>query len=196
MSEPVLTVHTADLNALFGSRPFIALPQEEIDRLHASIEVSVTEHELAEQDPSITQLMAFVAIHHNYSWLTCCSSDSPEQEAHARSVGFAGHLHPEGNNGLFLDESLNASAREVIDKCLAVPMGYDIRLAGLLCDGSTRFGRMHCGLVYVARLRQPGVEDLRKGESQIRFCGTEELRQERNRFEAWSRMVIDHLIAL
>ncbi len=62
MKEEVLTVHANELNKIIGTLSFKALPQEEIDRLYASIEVDVTEHSSAGKDTSLLQLTAMRAI--------------------------------------------------------------------------------------------------------------------------------------
>jgi predicted NUDIX family phosphoesterase len=197
MRETILAVRTDALRKLLGSRPFIALPREEIDRLHASIEVFTADNEQADADPAITQLVAFTAVHYNYTWLACCPGSNHDGNAmNAWSAGFIGHIFPEGNNSLFLDESLKTAASRIVDANVAVPAGYDVRLAGLLCDDSTPFGRRHLGLAYVVKLRQPGVDDRRNGEAGIRFYGIGELRQNRDRFDTWSQLLIDHLVAL
>jgi predicted NUDIX family phosphoesterase len=54
---------------------------------------------------------------------------------------------------------------------------------------------MHLGLVYVVKLRQPGMSDWGNGEARTRFHGMGELQQDRDRFEQWSRIIIDHFVA-
>jgi predicted NUDIX family phosphoesterase len=199
MSEIVLAVHTAELRKILGSRPFIALPQEEIDRLHASIEVFTIDHNQTEKDSSITQLVAFTAIHYNYSWLTCSYPGFNHKRglAKACSVGFTGHIRPDDGNGLFLDDSLKAAASRILADNFGIMVGYTVRLAGLLFDDSTGFGRIHLGLVYVVKLRQAGIDgDNRKGDFEISFCGMGELQQNCDRFENWSRILIGNLNAL
>lgn len=79
---------------------------------------------------------------------------------------------------------------------VGIEAGYDLRLSGLLHDNSTLFGKSHLGLVFVARLRQHGLIDKSNGEAAICFSGTGELNQNREQFDPWSRLLLDHLEAL
>ncbi|HEX3018791.1 MAG TPA: hypothetical protein VHP36_00750 [Chitinispirillaceae bacterium] len=198
MSESVLAVNTVELRKLLNLRPFIALPQEEIDRLYAGIEIYSIDHERAETDPSITQLTIFTVVHYNYSWLTFikCMPDITNRSTSIRSAGLTGHVHSVGNNYLFLDDSLKKEVCRIIDDSILTNAGYHTRLAGLLFDNSDQYGRSHLGLVYVARLSRTGVEIKNDGIEKIELYGTGQLQEFRNQFDCWSRIVIDHIVAL
>ena len=77
MSATILAVRTEDLRNVMGGKHFLALPQEEIDRHFASIEVFEVERKAVDIDPALKQLVAFAALHHNYSWLTYRSLATP-----------------------------------------------------------------------------------------------------------------------
>jgi predicted NUDIX family phosphoesterase len=113
----------------------------------------------------------------------------------APSARFFGHIQPEGYNDIFLDESLKNAAAAIVDRHLEIGAGYDLRLSGLLCDDSAESGNLRLGLVFISRLRQPGVIDRSKGEAGICFYGIGDMRQNRERFNTWSRILIDHLDA-
>ncbi len=194
MKESVLTLNTLELKKITGTRTFMALPKEEIDRLYASVEVQKMEHAVADKDFSLTQLVAIVALHYNYSWLAF-TIDSTGKANHGSSLCTECHIPPFGNNNIFLDESLNIAACQLIDDWFIVEAGYDIRLAGLICDDSTKFGKSHLGLVFIARLRQAGVICRDDKNVNIKFHGMGELVQNREQFDSTSRVLIDHLIA-
>jgi predicted NUDIX family phosphoesterase len=197
MTEMVQTVKIIDLVRLIGHRPFVALPREEIDRLYAGVEVITVAHDQAEADPSAAQLVAFAVVHHNYTWLTLPSNglDLAASTTALRSVGVAGHIRPEGNNGLFLDDSLKAEAHRVVKIAGIGAEEYTLRLAGLLFDDSTDVGRRHLCLVYIARLRQAFTNSGADGIKDISLFGTGVLQEIRDRFDSWSRILIDHLVA-
>jgi len=190
MGEMILVVKAAELKSQVGAQRFKALPEEEIERLYACVEVLAMERDLVEHDASYMQLVAFTAIHHNYSWFTY---RSPQRR---RSMGIGGHIKADGEEVLFLDESLNLAALHAADEAVTVRGRCNYRLAGLLCDEPSEVSRAQLGLVYVAQLRQPGVELRDLGITELRFCGMGELQQERDQFDGWSQILIDNLQAM
>ncbi len=191
----VLTIQNETLRSVIGARPFVALPQEEIDRLHGSIEVDVTKQSEAIANPSLLQLVAITVMHYNYSWFSSSGLLSGMMsEDNAASLGLMNYIQPDGYNDIFLDESLKAAAASIVNNSVETEAGYNIRLAGMLYDNSPQFEK-YFGLVFIARLRQPGVTP--KGQDAgIHFYGSGELQQNRDWFNSWSRILIDHLVAL
>jgi hypothetical protein len=181
MSNRILAVPTAELNDLLGARRFLGLPAEEAERLYASIEVLAVE---PGDDPAVTPLVAFTAVHYNYSWLTYRDGGSS-----ARAIGMGSAIAAQAHECLFLDESMKAAASRQLAAAIATPSSYVLRFAGLLHDGR------HLGLVYLARLRQPGAESRDARIASIRFCGNGDLQRSRAEFEPWSQTFIDNLSA-
>lgn len=198
MGEQILVVRADELKKRIDFQRFLALPEEEIHKLYASVEVFAMDRDKAEHDPTYKQLVAYTAIHYNYSWLTYRRGSSlGEARLHGnRSMGIGGHINADDHANLFLDDHLKVAAYREVDEEVIIREKYDLRLAGLLNDDSNDVGRVHLGLVYVARLRQPDVEKREKGIAQIRFCGNGDLQQEREEFETWSQILIDNLHAL
>jgi predicted NUDIX family phosphoesterase len=100
------------------------------------------------------------------------------------------------NNELFLDEILEYDADEVLKKRIQLHSGYNIRLAGLIYDDSTLFGRTHLGLLYVTRLCQAENVLTTKDGHYVSYFRNGELLQKADQFDNWSRIIIDHLTAL
>lgn len=177
------TVRVADLKrVILNEGPFVALPREEIERLHAAIEVYEADRKPAEGE---LRLVAYAAVHFNYSWLTY-------QRAGARALGMEIELGRGGRVPLFLDDEVQADVERALTAWVAPRVAaagkIDLRLGGLLIAPD------RLGLLYLARLRQPGVAG--SGLEGLRFCGNGDLRQERARFDAWSQVLIDNLGAL
>jgi|GEM_PF-3466842 len=197
MEEKILTVNASALNKIMGKRPFAALPQEEIDRLYGSIEVEATERAVAENDPRLMRLAAIIALHYNYSWLTCHGGlNQSAKNADGLSMGFAGPMNFDGNNDIFLDERLKSEVNKIVVDNVDIKANYNLRLAGLLCENSGQSTSRYLGLVYIARLRQADAIDKFNGNHGIRFYGMGELQEKRSLFNNWSRILIDHLSAL
>jgi hypothetical protein len=173
-----LTVRVADLKRfILNEGPFVALPREEIERLHAAIEVRDASREPAEGD---LRLVACAAVHFNYSWLTY-------QRAGARSLGIEVEIGRDGRAPLFLDDEIQGDVERALTARGAAQGKIDVRLGGLL------IAQDRLGLLYLARLRQPDVAQT--GLEGLRFSGNGDLRQERAQFDAWSQVLIDNLVA-
>lgn len=184
MIPTVLAVRRAEFQSLVRHVPFLALPREEIDRLHAAIEVlAVDEHALRGTTEWLA-LHSYVAVHHNYSWLTFRHQDAQ------RALLLSADLAAEAPVPLFLDDELVASAQRQVEKALGLNRGCEVRLAGILqtTDGEPPITSI--GLVNVARLAARGTFE---GADNY---GNFELRRARSQFDRRSQVIIDHLDAL
>jgi predicted NUDIX family phosphoesterase len=196
MDEKILVVNTHEFEQKVGNRPFLALPQEEVDRLYACIEVMAMDADVAAKENSVRVLVSDTVLHHNYSWLAYdhVAGVSERNELGKRTMIVPGQLFAEsGDSLLFLDSSLRNSVRRQLDEVFGLPQGYEMRLVGLLNDGAGN--RAPVGLVYVARLRQPGVITTENSPSQIRWSGSGQLSQEHDAYDAKTQILIDHLQA-
>ena len=198
MGEKVLVVRSDELPRPLVGQRFKALPEEEILRHHGSVEVVALDRNLAEGDPSYRQLVTCTALHHNYRWLTHAhpSTGDALASAHQRSLIVSDVIRAGDRTPLFLDDRFAVAAACTVDGAVLIAGGYDLWLAGLIDNACNEFGRTPLGLVYVARLKQPGAAPRDPGISDIAFCGNGDLRIEHDRFEPWSRILIDHLDAL
>lgn len=198
MGNNVLVVRSADLEQRVEVRRFKALPEEEIQRLHASVEVLCLDAEQVEQDCSYRQLVSFTAVHRNYAWLTFSQDRfrGGGPAAGDRSLGFRGNFTASAATRLFLDDDFKADVSTQLAATLSTSGGYDLRLAGLIDDRAQGVGGARLGFVYVARLRQPGIESRDRAITDVQLHGNSDLRRDRNLFDPWSRIVIDHLQAL
>lgn len=119
-----LAVRHDDLAAKVGTRTFIALPREEVERWYASIEV------VDESDH--VPLVTFTVVHHNYRWLTFGDSlgilDVPAMR----------------EPPLLFDEQLEAVARRSVERTLPGAQ-FEVRPAGLMAGADL-------ALLYVAKL--------------------------------------------
>jgi predicted NUDIX family phosphoesterase len=194
----VLTVRVDELQKIIGVRPFVALPQEEIDRYYASVEVHPAERTETEKDCSILPLVAIIAVHYNYSWLICTSKNDDTVTTGANntlSLCLIGDIIFGGSNDIFLDESLKHAATLIVNDYIDTNAGYNLRLAGLLQATPDPSVHSYLGIVFIARLHQPGVR-IKHKDTGVRFFGTSELQQNRLQFDSWSRILIDHITAL
>jgi len=184
LAEQVLVVRADEARRQLGnSQRFLGLPEEEIQRLFASIEVHAMDREGAARDPSCLQLVTYTAIHFNHLWVTCLRGPR-------RSMGIRAHLQADHQSHLFLDDHPKLAARREAEQ--AIPhQACDLRLAGLIQEEAGG----DLGLVYVAKLRQ-AVPLTELAVPEARLGGHGDLQRERDQFEIWSQILIDNLHAL
>ncbi len=198
MNKLILTIREDDFRKKFGDRPFIALPQEEIDRHYASIEVHPVVQGDTENHASVLPLVAMVAIHYNYSWLIFTGKNNETSTSDVNkplSLGLTGNITFDGHNDIFLDDKIKPVVKQIVNETIDAKTGYDLRLAGLLCDSKASSGQKYLGIVFIARLHQQGVI-VKNSDFDINFSGTGELQENRQKFDNWSKVVIDHITAL
>ena len=164
--------------------PFLALPREEIDRLYAAIEVLTVDEQTLRHDAELLALHSYIAVHHNYSWLTFRRGDG------RRTLLLSAALSTEGPAPLFLGEEFVASARGEMEHRLALNASCEVRLAGILQESGMPESPSRVGLLSIARLAS------RPSGNEAERCGNVELRHSRSQFEPSSQVVIDHLDAL
>ena len=175
----VLAVRASDYAEQLAPARFSALPREEIERLHGSLDVIAVDRALAQANAAYLPLLALTTVHYNYSWLTFGTSP--------RSLGLVSELPASAQPPAFLDTALQRLAQRALDAQLVLPE-CEWRLVGLLHD-------TQLVLVYVARLLRPfrGAQ-LRDG-TLLSACNSGELRLARDELDSWSQTLIDHLDA-
>jgi hypothetical protein len=182
LSEPVLAVRADEFLARVGSQRFAALPREEIERLYGSVELHALGRDVLDQTPDYLPLVTYAAAHYNYTWLT--------YQRAQRSLGVSGLVLADSDPPLFLDESLQSSARREMERAEALSAPVDWRLAGLINDGQ------RLGLVYIARLRQRWSPEQNRSAVRVQCCNNGELLMNRRQFEPWSQLLIDNMPSL
>jgi hypothetical protein len=180
----VMAVRSTEFQTLVRGVPFLALPREEIDRLHAAIEVLAVDDETLRHGAEFFALHSYIAVHHNYSWLTFRRRDNQ------RTLLLSTALSADGPAPLFLGNELVVSARREVEERLGLNGGCEVRLAGILQETEGRQSPPRVGLLSIARL---AGRPTRYGDE---CCGNLELRYARSQFDPRSQVVIDHLEAL
>jgi hypothetical protein len=183
VSEQVLAVRAEEYVKHVGVRRFAALPREEIERLYGSVELHALERDALNRTPGYLPLVTYTASHYNYTWLTY-------QHAQQRSLGVSGFVLADGEPPLFLDASLQVSARREMERAEALSAPAEWRLAGLINDDQ------RLGLVYIAKLRQRWSPAQHRSAGHVQCCNNGELLAERRQFESWSQLLIDNLPSL
>ena len=182
MSEQILAVREDEYLEHVGLQRFVALPREEIERLFGSLELHVLGRDASNQSSGHLPLVTYTAAHYNYTWLT--------YQRAQRSLGVSGFVLADGEPLLFLDESLQLSARREMERVEVLSAPAEWRLAGLINDDQ------RLGLVYIAKLSQRWSPEQNRSAGRVECCNNGELLTERRQFEPWSQLLIDHLPSL
>lgn len=180
MAEYVYAVRADEYVERVGDRSFIGLPSEEIERLHATLDVLPIDRETAANDATYLPLVVFTAIHYNYSWLV--------QEIDRPSLGIGEPIAADGEPPPFLDPAFERFARRAVQRVVTLSDACQWRLAGLIRDHAL-------ALVYVARLPQRAIEPHESAGVNLRFCRNGELITEQSAFDPRSQLLIDNLHA-
>ncbi len=168
------------------------------------------ERRAAEQNSAWKQVIPYVVVKRGDSLLLLeRKKKQGEVRLHGKlSIGVGGHINPvdgpagEGGKsaqGGTRDVLLEGLKRELEEE-LDVQGRLDVKAAGFLNDDSTDVGSVHYGLVAVADARDAQVAIRETEMMEGRFVPRAELlalhREQRERFETWSSLLLDQLDAV
>ena len=110
-----------------------------------------------------------------------------------RSVGVGGHIST-------IDEVAGGSnylegMRREIEEEVFLESGYRHECVGLINDDLTEVGKVHLGIVHIFDLDAPQVRPREQSIIQTGFATPTDLLRERDQFETWSQICLDHLFA-
>ncbi len=149
---------------------------------------------LAEDDPSHKQLIPYVVLRSGDE-VFCYTRGKKggEQRLHDRwSLGVGGHIcREDGDEGQIAYEA--GFARELAEE-VDIRSGYRQRIVGLVYDPSTPVGQVHVGVIHLFDLDRPEVVGIDPALAEGTFRRIVEVASERDRFETWSALTIDHFL--
>ncbi len=157
----------------------------------------------AEDNPSWKQPIPYCLVTRGQQILTVRRTrGQSEQRLHGlHSIGLGGHVQPE-----------DRGAEPLFERALRRELGEELELPGLnrlqplflglLNDDSNPVGQVHVGLVYrlevspdVDRQKSVQIRERSKRTGGFRsLVGSENLWQDRSRFETWSRILLEALL--
>ena len=195
MGEILLVVRTEEIKKHVDFNGFLPLSQEEVDKLYSELNVLDLDRDLAEEDPTFKQFVAYTVVKSGDRYLSYVrGKDLGEARLHGnRSIGIGGHINYDDSANLFLDDHLKVAAFREVDEEVRIEQKYDLHLAGLLNDDSNEVGKVHLGLVYVCELAEPDVKKRERGIAQIKFETADELKGRIEEFETWSQILINNI---
>lgn len=191
------------------------MPAEAIDRLgafegfladrryfSALEEARLVDRGRAEDDPSLRQIIPYLILRAPSGVFSYGrTSRGNEARLHGlRSIGVGGHVNPTdlpgGLAALVADpeRTLGAAARRELAEEVVGAEDVDLRWLGFIRESGSPVARVHVGVVFAAELCDATARLSDEGKmADARFSSVAELVAERERYEGWSRYVIDHL---
>lgn len=108
-----------------------------------------------------------------------------------RSVGIGGHISSEDR--LDAETRYFEAMHREIEEEVYLETGHRDRCVGLINDDATEVGRVHLGIVHIFDLDAPKVRPREESILEAGFASPSELVRDRDRFESWSQICLDHL---
>lgn len=189
MTEKVLVVEAAELGELAIREGLLALP---LDRIKTVVEShgKYIDRELAERDDSIRQIIPYVVLRSNKTYLLMArTKKQKEARLHNKySIGVGGHINPEDGCDPW-SAFLNGMKREINEE-IKVELA-SLEYLGVLNDLATPVSRVHTGVVYIAEGTFYGFEE------EDKFLGSmvelETLAKHKEKMETWAQIVLKKL---
>jgi predicted NUDIX family phosphoesterase len=148
----------------------------------------------AEQDPAFKQIIPYVIFTFEGSILRYVrgAKSGERRLVDKASIGIGGHINDSDESLFSFDKDAYRAAvqREVAEE-LRFEGTWEDRVAALINDDSTEVGQVHLGVVHLVVLRHATVRAREKAIRNLRFLAPEELRQQRDKLESWSQIVLD-----
>lgn len=196
-SGRILVVPSEELDRLGRFQGFSEEAERYLDVLLAPGAARFLPRAEMEQDPAHKQIIPYVVFRSGDS-VFCYTRGTSQGETRLhrlRSLGVGGHVDEEDADGQASRQAYERALRREIDEEVRVESPGFLRLAGLINDDQTPVGQVHLGVVHVFDLERPEVFPREEGISEAGFVPVEQVWRERQRFESWSRICLEALLA-
>ncbi len=193
--EQVLVVPTLLFHEVGYFQGFCPNPERCLKTLLDPAYTSYRPRDVMEKDPSFKQLIPYCIFRcDGRVFHYTRGKGQGESRLHSkRSIGIGGHISS-------IDENANSSSylegmRREIEEELVITSTYRQSCVGLINDDLTEVGKVHLGIVHVFELDAPKVLPREQSMMQTGFASSAELMRDREQFETWSQICLDHLFA-
>ncbi len=148
-----------------------------------------------EEDPSFKQLIPYcIFCHEGQIFHYTRGKEQGEGRLHSkRSIGIGGHISSQ--DGSETGTPYEKGMQREIEEEIHLETSYRQTCIGLINDDLTEVGTVHLGIVHLFNLDAPKVRPREKSMIQTGFASLEELARQRDDFESWSQICLDHLLA-
>ena len=191
--EHVLVVPTLLFREIGYFQGFNPNPRPYLKTLLDPAYTSYLPRDSVETDPSYKQLIPYCVFRHEGKVFHYKRGKLQEEgRLHSkRSIGIGGHISSEDHNqsGNAYEEGLR---REIAEE-VYLETAYTQQCVGLINDDQTDVGRVHLGIVHVFDLETAKVRPREKSIIETGFSLPSELNRDRDQFETWSQICLEHL---
>lgn len=150
----------------------------------------------AEENPDYKQIIPYCVLMYENEVLSYERGKRVGEQrlAGQRSIGYGGHLRHD--ESLFLEDAIeyyNLSVMRELREELSNVSVKSIDLVAAINDDSNDVGKVHFGFVHIVRL---AARDVKKREDSLnnpRFMKHEDLKRSIDKYEGWSRLLINNL---
>ncbi len=191
--EQILVVPTLLFREIGYFQGFMANTRPYLSTLLDPAYTSYRPRDEMEEDPSYKQLIPYCIFrcegkifHYKRGKL------QGEGRLHSkRSIGIGGHISSDDENGASSPYQ-EAMWREIQEE-IYLESPYTQTCVGLINDDETEVGRVHLGVVHLFDLEAPKVRPREKSIIETGFASPDELSKQRDQFETWSQICLEHL---
>lgn len=191
--EHVLVVPTLLFHELGYFQGFNAKVDRYLSTLLDPAHTSFRPRNEVEEDPSYKQLIPYCIFRHGDEIFSYRRGKAGgEGRLHSkRSVGIGGHIS--STDRLQGDRRYQEAMHREISEEVILDAGFSDRCVGLINDDETPVGRVHLGIVHIFDLDSAKVLPREESILETGFAQPAKLLQERDQFETWSQICLDHL---
>ncbi|GIX03324.1 MAG: phosphoesterase [Planctomycetaceae bacterium] len=195
-SEHVLCIPTALLHEVGYFQGFQPDVERYLAILFDSEHTCFMPRDQVETDPRYKQLIPYCIFKHSDQVFHYRrGGQGGEQRLHAkRSIGIGGHIS--STDSLSGDRRYLAAMRREIEEEVNLEASSSHRCLGLINDDQTPVGQVHLGIVHLFELDSAKVSPREESILETGFARPDELWRERQAFETWSQICLEHLLTL
>jgi len=192
--EHVLVVPTSLFHEIGHFQGFCPDIEDYLERLLDPAQMSFRPRDTVEEDPSLKQLIPYCVFRHEgrvFHYRR--GTEQGEGRLHSkRSIGIGGHISSEDTQAgrSPYEEGMQ---REIAEEVF-LETGYTEQCVGLINDDLTEVGQVHLGVVHVFDLDEPKVRPREESIIETGFATPGDLVDDRESFETWSQICLDHLL--
>ncbi|MDB6135089.1 MAG: hypothetical protein JWM59_3332 [Verrucomicrobiales bacterium] len=195
-NERVLVIPRALFDSLGAFEGLATEVDRYLDTILDPTNNSFLARDLAEDDPSFKQIIAYAIFHCRGRFLHYVrGGKSGEQRLASKgSIGIGGHIDAQdaGQDSLGRTTYVNGVDREINEELL-LHTPYRQKLVALINDDSNDVGRVHLGVVHLFDLDSEDVQANEAPITALEFLDLETLTARRDQLETWSQICLDRL---
>lgn len=196
-TEQILVVPTALFRELGYFQGFSRDTERYLGRLLNADNTSYRPRDLMEQDPSFKQLIPYVIFRYTNTegrvsvFEYTRGKGQGEKRLHSKkSIGIGGHISSDDASE---QDPYAEGMRRELDEEVVIDTPYTERCVGLINDDETEVGKVHLGVVHLFDVQKPAVRPREMDILDTGFRPVEQMLQNLDGFESWSRICLEAL---